>query len=79
MQVHRLILPESVDEQMLALLAGKQQAFDAYARDSDLADQASGAKDATEESIAKVIVLEERKRLGIQASESEVLITNEDE
>jgi SNF2 family DNA or RNA helicase len=78
-QVHRLILPESVDEQMLALLAGKQQAFDAYARDSDLADQASGAKDATEESIAKVIVLEERKRLGIQASESEVLITNEDE
>jgi SNF2 family DNA or RNA helicase len=78
-QVHRLILPESVDEQMLAFLAGKQQAFDAYARDSDLADQASGAKDATEESIAKVIVLEERKRLGIQASESEVLVTNEDE
>lgn len=78
-QVHRLILPESVDEKMLAMLAGKQQEFDAYARDSDLADQASGAKDATEESIAKVIVLEERKRLGIQASESEVLITNEDE
>lgn len=78
-QVHRLILPESVDEQMLAMLASKQQEFDAYARDSDLADQASGAKDATEESIAKVIVLEERKRLGIQASESEVLITNEDE
>lgn len=78
-QVHRLILPESVDEQMLAMLAGKQRQFDAYARDSDLADQASGAKDATEESIAKVIVLEERKRLGLQASESEVLISNEDE
>jgi SNF2 family DNA or RNA helicase len=78
-QVHRLILPESVDEQMLAMLAGKQQEFDAYARDSDLADQASGAKDANEETNAKVIVLEERKRLGIQASASEVLITNEDE
>jgi SNF2 family DNA or RNA helicase len=78
-QVHRLILPESVDEQMLAMLAGKQQEFDAYARDSDLADQASGAKDATEESMAKVIVLQERKRLGIEGSESEVLLTSEDE
>jgi SNF2 family DNA or RNA helicase len=65
-QVHRLILPESVDEHMLAILARKQSEFDDYARDSDLADGASGAKDATEESVAKVIVLEERKRLGIQ-------------
>jgi SNF2 family DNA or RNA helicase len=39
-QVHRLILPESVDEQMLAMLARKQSEFDDYARDSDLANQA---------------------------------------
>jgi SNF2 family DNA or RNA helicase len=78
-QVHRLILPESVDEQMLAMLAGKQQEFDAYARESDLADQASGAKDATEESMAKVIVLQERKRLGVETSDTEVLLKDEDE
>jgi superfamily II DNA or RNA helicase len=78
-QVHRLILPESVDEQMLAMLAGKQAQFDAYARDSDLADQASGAKDATEESMAKVIVLQERKRLGVEGSQAEILLKDEDE
>lgn len=78
-QVHRLIIPESVDEQMLRLLAIKQQQFDAYARDSDLADQALGAKDAAEESMAKVIVLQERKRLGIEASQTQVLLTDEDE
>jgi hypothetical protein len=77
-QVHRLILPESVDEQMLAMLAYKQSEFDDYARDSDLANQADGAKDASEESMAKVIVMEERKRLGINESDVEVQI-NDDE
>jgi SNF2 family DNA or RNA helicase len=78
-QVHRLILPESVDEQMLAMLARKQNEFDNYARDSDLANQAFGAKDASEESIAKVIVLEERKRLGMDSPNEDIQITNEDE
>jgi SNF2 family DNA or RNA helicase len=78
-QVHRLILPESVDEQMLAMLARKQSEFDNYARDSDLANQAFGAKDASEESMAKVIVMEERKRLGINASDEEIRISEEDE
>ena len=76
-QVHRLILPESVDEQMLAMLARKQSEFDSYARDSDLADSASDAKDSSEESIAKLIVFEERKRLRIKASEHQVEITDE--
>ena len=75
-QVHRLILPESVDEQMLAMLAYKQSEFDDYARDSDLANQADGAKDASEESMAKVIVMEERKRLGINESDIEVQLTD---
>jgi SNF2 family DNA or RNA helicase len=77
-QVHRLILPESVDEKMIALLAYKQRQFDAYAKVSDLADQASGAKDATEESMAKVIVMEERRRLGVETNQ-EVIIKDEEE
>jgi SNF2 family DNA or RNA helicase len=78
-QVHRLILPESVDERMIAMLAYKQSQFDAYAKESDLADQASGAKDATEESMAKVIVMEERKRLGIEGAKAEFTMKDEDE
>jgi SNF2 family DNA or RNA helicase len=78
-QVHRLILPESVDEHMLAMLAYKQSEFDDYARDSDLANQAPGAKNASDESMAKVIVMEERKRLGINESDLEVHITDEEE
>ena len=77
-QVHRLILPDSVDEHMLAILAHKQTQFDSYARDSDLANSASGAKDASEESIARVIVMDERKRLGIQST-TEIKPTVDDE
>jgi hypothetical protein len=78
-QVHRLILPESVDEQMLAMLARKQSEFDQYARDSDLANEATGAKDSSDESIAKVIVMDERKRLGIEGSNENILITMAEE
>jgi len=77
-QVHRLILPESVDEQMLVLLARKQEEFDQYARDSDLANSATGAKEASEESMAKVIVLEERKRLGIAEGSDQIVVTDEE-
>jgi superfamily II DNA or RNA helicase len=72
-QVHRLIVPESVDEQMLAVLARKQAEFNEYARESALADGATSANEIGEESIAKMIVLEERKRLGI-TSQDEVKI-----
>jgi SNF2 family DNA or RNA helicase len=77
-QVHRLILPESVDENMLLMLARKQEAFENYARESALANSASGAKDATEESIAKVILLDERKRLGIEGKSNEVILESEE-
>jgi SNF2 family DNA or RNA helicase len=77
-QVHRLVLPESVDEQMLAMLARKQSEFDSYARDSDLANSSSDAKGTSEESIAKVIVMDERKRLGIVASKDEISLVDED-
>jgi hypothetical protein len=67
-QVRRLIVPESVDEQMLRMLANKQAEFNDYARESLLADGSKLAKDKNEESMAKVIVMEERKRLGIQGN-----------
>lgn len=77
-QVHRLILPESVDEQMLAMLARKQTEFDQYARDSELANSATDAKGTTEESMAKVIVMDERKRLGIVAKNDEVSVVDDE-
>ena len=77
-QVHRLILPESVDEQMLAMLARKQSEFDQYARDSELANSATDAKGTSEESIAKVIVMDERKRLGIVANSDVISIVDDE-
>jgi SNF2 family DNA or RNA helicase len=77
-QVHRLILPESVDEQMLIMLARKQSHFDDYARDSVLANTATDAKGTSEESMAKVIVMDERKRLGLDATNDPVKITDDE-
>jgi SNF2 family DNA or RNA helicase len=76
-QVHRLILPDSVDENMLSLLAYKQDQFEQYARKSELANTATGAKEVSEESIAKVIVMAERKRLGINADKQEIVLEEE--
>ena len=64
-QVHRLIIPDGVDTLMMNMLQRKQEEFDTYARDSVLADSVSSAKDKSEEAMARVIVLEERKRLGV--------------
>ena len=77
-QVHRLILPESVDEQMLVMLARKQNEFDQYARDSALANSTSDAKGTSEESMAKVIVFEERKRLGITSTTEEISLVDDE-
>ena len=62
---------------MTNMLRRKQEEFDTYARDSALANSSISAKDINEESVAKVFVLEERKRLGIK-SDSQVKI-EEDE
>ena len=76
-QVHRLLIPEGIDDLMTNMLRRKQEEFDTYARDSALANSSISAKDINEESVAKVFVLEERKRLGIK-SDSQVII-EEDE
>ena len=66
-QVHRLVIPESIDEKMMAMLTYKRQEFDDYARESALANSGYTSKDHSEEKIAKVLVMEERKRLNIQS------------
>lgn len=66
-QVHRLIIPEGIDEKMVAMLSWKQKEFDDYARDSALANSGYTSKDHSEEKLAKVLVMAERQRLNINS------------
>lgn len=66
-QVHRLHIETSVDAGMRVMLKGKQDEFESYARDSALADGSKLAKDVNEHQLAKVILLEERRRLNIDS------------
>jgi superfamily II DNA or RNA helicase len=62
--VHRLLGEDSVDQRVLELLAGKREAFDEYARRSDMAKAAPDAVDATSEAeLRQAIVAAERRRL----------------
>jgi SNF2 family DNA or RNA helicase len=76
-QVHRLIIPSSVDTTMLEMLERKIKDFDDYARESALADSVASAKDHSDESMAKLIVMEERRRLGIESNETVKLDDND--
>jgi SNF2 family DNA or RNA helicase len=62
-RVHRLLVPDSVDDRMMLMLAKKQAEFDDYARISHLADSVDSAKNVNEEEIATEIIEAERKRL----------------
>ena len=64
-QVHRLLVADSVDERMLELLGQKTELFDAYARRSDTAESSPDARDLTEAAMARKVVDTERERLGI--------------
>ena len=62
--VHRLLCEDSVDQRILELLAAKREAFDEYARRSDLANAVPDAQDLNSETDLKnTIVASERKRL----------------
>jgi SNF2 family DNA or RNA helicase len=62
--VHRLLGEDSVDQRILELLAGKREAFDEYARRSDMANATPDAIDtAAETELRRAIVAAERKRL----------------
>lgn len=76
-RVHRLVIPEGIDELMMAMLERKQKEFDDYAKESDLANSSQTAKDVGEESLAKVFVLEERRRLNV-SSENPVVLKDDE-
>jgi superfamily II DNA or RNA helicase len=62
--VHRLLCEDSVDQRILELLAGKREAFDEYARRSDMANATPDALDTgSETELRHAIVAAERTRL----------------
>jgi SNF2 family DNA or RNA helicase len=83
-QVHRLLIPDSIDDDMVAMLAHKQMEFDVYARESELANSTSSAKDKGDESsgwdelfaetpelqqITSQLIAAERARLGLDEND----------
>jgi SNF2 family DNA or RNA helicase len=62
--VHRLLCEDSVDQRILELLTAKREAFDEYARRSDMANATPDAVDiGSETELRNAIVAAERKRL----------------
>jgi SNF2 family DNA or RNA helicase len=66
-QVHRLLIADSVDQRMLDLLGSKAQLFDAYVRHSAIAEASPGAVDVSEVQLARTIVAQEQRRLSSAA------------
>lgn len=64
-QVHRLLIADSVDQRMLEILGAKKLLFDAYVRDSALTAAAPGAVDISEAQLARTIVEQEQERLAL--------------
>jgi superfamily II DNA or RNA helicase len=62
-QVHRLLVEDSVDQRMLELLDSKAQLFDAYVRRSAVAEASPSAVDISEVQLARMIVAQEQERL----------------
>ncbi|GII00801.1 DEAD/DEAH box helicase [Planobispora takensis] len=67
-QVHRLLVADSVDQRMLEILGTKTRLFDDYARHSDVAASTPDAVDISEQSLARRIVQEEQERLSLPSS-----------
>jgi len=61
---HRLLAEDGVDERIVELLAGKRRVFDAYVRESSVAEAAVAAVDVTEAGLAREVVAMEQARLG---------------
>ncbi|WP_420113644.1 DEAD/DEAH box helicase [Pseudactinotalea sp.] len=64
-QVHRLLVEDSVDEHLMRILDTKRRLFDSYARRSALAEEVADAVDVSEAELARRIVDAERTRLFI--------------
>ncbi|GGN82457.1 helicase SNF2 [Streptomyces albiflavescens] len=65
-QVHRLLVTDSVDDRLLRILRNKDRLFDAYARRSDMAEATPDAVDVSDDGLARRIVEEEQRRLAAQ-------------
>jgi superfamily II DNA or RNA helicase len=70
-QVHRLLVADSVDQRMLELLGAKARLFDDYARRSDVAEASPEAMDISEVELARRVVKMEHERLALQAIASQ--------
>ncbi len=66
-QVHRLLLEDSVDARILEILARKKRLFDDVVRVSATADSAPEALDVSEAELAREIIAAERERLAGQS------------
>ena len=67
--VHRLIARDSIDEELVGILKGKQAVFNAYARDNAVKDASGGAAtDISEVSLTALVVEHEQRRLGVGAT-----------
>jgi hypothetical protein len=75
-QVHRLLIADSVDERMIEILASKAQLFDAYVRHSTIAQATPGAVDISEVQLARMIVAQEQQRLAGTAEPPSRLVTS---
>lgn len=62
-EVHRLLTPDAVDEQLMRRLAAKRELFNQYARDSVTADNAPEAVDVSEQQLIDDVIAAERARL----------------
>jgi superfamily II DNA or RNA helicase len=62
-QLHRLLIADSVDQRMLELLGAKTALFNAYARQSVIAEASPGAVDISEVELARTVVAQEQQRL----------------
>lgn len=66
-QVHRLLLEDSVDARIVEILGRKKQLFDELVRVSTTADAAPEAYDVSEAELAREIIAGERERLAGEA------------
>jgi SNF2 family DNA or RNA helicase len=66
-QVHRLLVANSVDQRMLEILEAKAKLFDEYARRSDIAEATPDAVDISDGELARQVVELEQERLAREA------------
>jgi SNF2 family DNA or RNA helicase len=75
-QVHRLLVPNCVDERLLEILAEKAKLFDDYARRSDIADATPDAVDVSDSEMARRVVAMEQERLAREAIATQGTVSN---